>query len=76
MSTQNGTKSGSSVELREISKNKQNHCALVASFLYAIKTRSYFIKTYKDIDREAELVYLKYHCLKLKRLLDHSFLLR
>jgi len=76
MSTQNGTKSGSSVELREISKNKQNHCGEVGHLLGFIKMRSYFIKTYKDIDRESELNYLKYHCLELKRLLKHSYLIR
>jgi len=76
MSTPNGTKSGSSVELREISKNKQNHCGEVGHLIGFIKMRSYFIKTYKDIDKEAELQYLKHHCYQLKELLKHSYLVR
>lgn len=71
-----GTKSGSAVELREISKNKQNHCGEVGHLLGLIKMRSYFIKTYKDIDRDTELGYLKFHCYELKTLLKNSYLVR
>ena len=71
-----GTKSGSTVELREISKNKQNHCGQVGHLLGLIKMRSYFIKTYKGIDKETELIYLKYHCYELKILLKNSYLVR
>ena len=76
MGTPNGTKSGSSVELREISKNKQNHCAEVGYLLGFIKMRSYFLKTYKGIDREEELISLKYNCCRLKNILKHSYLVR
>ena len=75
--SKNILKSGSTVELREISKNKQNHCAVVGQLIGFIKMRSEFIKTYKDvINMEEELLYLKHHCYMLKYTLESSYLIR